>query len=234
MLQNTKILNNVRFANERNLFWDYAKGIRWMDPQLALTPGGWAVGYDYLYVLCRALEIVKPDHILEAGLGQSSKIILNYYKAHSCRYDIIEQSQEWHDFFKKENDIPQGVNVHIRPLCTAYNKFYDAEINSYSEVETIVGNNKFSLISIDGPWGCEGLSRGDLLPYLPECLADNFVIMLDDYNRAGEKEMIRLLEARMRDAQVSFLKKVYGSKKQFCLITSPNNSFLCSLYGVTD
>lgn len=234
ILQNSKILNNVRFTNERNLFWDYAKGVSWIDPGLALTPGGWAVGYDYLYVLCRALETIKPNRILEAGLGQSSKLILSYYRNHLCQYDIIEQSREWYDFFRIENDIPQGVNVHIRPMRTVYDQRYNTEINSYSEIETIVGNNKFSLISIDGPWGCEGCSRGDLLPYIPECLDDNFVIMLDDYDRAGEKEMIRLLELKMQDANMKFLKKIYGEKKQFCLITSLNNPYLCSLYSTGD
>lgn len=232
--QNSKILNNVRFANERNLFWDLARGIDWIDSKLALSAGGMAVGWDYLYVMCRSLDIVKPENILEIGLGQSSKLFLNYHHHHSCKYDIIEQSKEWYEFFQTENNVPPEVNVHIRPLLKKWDETYSEELHCFSEVESIVKDKKFSFISIDGPFGCDGCSRSDLLPYIPECLADNFVIMLDDYERAGEKEMIRLLEINLRKADVQFLKKVYGTKKQFCLITSANNPFLCSLYDSID
>lgn len=232
--QNAKILNNIRFSNERNLFWDYAKGVNWISSQLSLSPGGMAVGYDYLYVLCRTLEIIRPQNILELGLGQSSKIFLSYYNSHSSEYSIIEQSNEWYDFFKSENDIASGVNVHIRPLVTSYDKNYDKEINCFSEIGTIVRNKKFSFISIDGPWGSDGISRCDLLPYIPECLDDNFLIIIDDYNRPGEKEMVRCLEERLKKHNIEFLKRIYGSRKQFCIITSSNNLFLCSLYDIVD
>ncbi len=229
--KSSKILDNVRFTNERNLFWDLAKGISWINPKMSLSPGGMAVGYDYLYVLCRILQILQPKSILEIGLGQSSKLLLNYYNNHSCTYDIIEQSKDWYEFFQVENDVPSGVNVHIRPMITKYSDIYNSEINCFSEIETIVRNKKFSLISIDGPWGSDGVSRTDLLPYIPDCLENNFVILLDDYNRIGEKEMVRLLEDNMIENNIKFLKKVYGNKKQFCLITSSNNPFLCSLYS---
>ena len=45
------------------------------------SPGRWAVGYPYLYVMYRVLNETRPKRILELGLGQSTRMIAQYAAA---------------------------------------------------------------------------------------------------------------------------------------------------------
>ena len=55
----------------------------------------------------------------------------------------------------------------------------------------LITGNTFDFISIDGPYGdATGqipFSRVDLIPHLPGCLAKSFCIVIDDFQRQGEK-----------------------------------------------
>jgi hypothetical protein len=55
--------------------------------------------------------------------------------------------------------------------------------------ESVVIGKKFDLFSIDGPWGSDEYSRIDMIRYIPEILCEDFVIMVDDYERLGEKDI---------------------------------------------
>ena len=41
----------------------------------SFSPGGWAADYGLLYTLYRVLNGMRPQNVLEFGLGQSSKMI---------------------------------------------------------------------------------------------------------------------------------------------------------------
>ena len=41
----------------------------------SFSPGRWAVGYQFLYVMYRILNEIKPERILELGLGQSTRML---------------------------------------------------------------------------------------------------------------------------------------------------------------
>ena len=119
------------------------------------------------------------------------------------------------------------IKIHIRPIEKVYNAVYGVNVNCYTDFDTIIQGNQYDFISIDGPWGSKKMSRIDILPYIPQCLGESFCIMLDDYERAGEKNMIHELEISLRNNKVGYYKAVYGLEKQFCVITS--NAFLTSL-----
>lgn len=191
--QNQKILKTMQ-ANlketqkiiSRNRFYDLIIGIDWMQ-NLSITAGEWTVGYYYMYVMLRTLLTKKPNRILELGLGQSSKILARYHSYMNCHYDIVEQDESWYQFFASEFDLSNEINVYIRPIEQVYNKKYRININSYTNFNTVILDKKYEFISIDGPWGSEGISRIDILSHIPQCLEKNFCIMLDDYERDGEK-----------------------------------------------
>ena len=61
----------------KELIWakiweDTKKGVDWMENMPGISPGRWAVTYNYLYVITRILNEVRPRSILEFGLGFSS------------------------------------------------------------------------------------------------------------------------------------------------------------------
>ncbi|MCH5261127.1 MAG: hypothetical protein J1F18_15375 [Lachnospiraceae bacterium] len=223
-----EIIAQNRTILAQNRFNEMRKGVPWLTEETQIIGGGWAVGYYYMYIMLHILLSKKPKSILEMGLGQSSKILINYHIDSNADYEIIEQNEEWLSFFSQENYIPEDVKVHIRPVQKEYSAQYGTDIYTYGEIQDIV-RGKYDLISIDGPWGSKGISRKDILPYIPECLEDSFCILLDDYGREGEKNMISELEKILKDNGIEYHKRVYHGDKQFCLIVSKDNLFLCSL-----
>ena len=56
------------------------------------SPGRWAVGYPYLYVMYRVLNETRPKRILELGLGQSTRMIAQYAAAfQDVEHIVVEQ-----------------------------------------------------------------------------------------------------------------------------------------------
>ncbi len=219
------VLTEMKKERLRNRFYDMSQGITWLK-ELSLAPGGWAVDYDYMYIMVRILCAKKPKSILEMGLGQSSKILGRYQQNEGCAYDIVEQDEEWNNFFRNELDISNSVKIHICPMKQIYNPKYQDIINCYENFQSVILEKKYDFISIDGPWGGRRISRIDILPYIPQCLESSFSIMVDDYEREGEKNMIIELEDILARNQIEYNKYVYGLEKLFCLITSKDNSFV--------
>ncbi len=230
--QNQTIEKSVNVLMERNRFCDIRQGLEWLDETISITgDGAWAVGYDYLSVLCKILQIMEPQNILEMGLGQSSKVIIGYQKSSGCNYKVIEQDENWYNFFRKDNlSMSNDIEIFIRPVKQIFNEKYGVNINCYSDISDIVADDTYDLISIDGPWGSDGISRTDILPYIPQCLKKSWAVLLDDYERDGEKNLIYELETILKNCKIHYRKKIYGKYRQLCLLTSDDNQFLCSLF----
>lgn len=214
----------------RDIFCDTVKGCSWYDVK-SISLGRWAVGYNYLYVLIRILEVLKPNEILELGLGQSSKVLSSYFKNNKCEgfYDIVEQDKEWISFFIQENQLNniENITIHNRNINTI--SYEGSDVFVYEKFDSVVNNKRYSLISIDGPWGSDGHSRIDLLNYIPQILQDDFVIIIDDYNRDGEKTMVSLMIKAMEINNIPYCKGIYPGLKDVCIIVSTNYGFLTSL-----
>lgn len=230
--QNGNIDRAVQAVRERNRFSDIRRGAEWIDEKLSITgDGAWAVGYDYLSVLCRVLQIMAPAHILEMGLGQSSKVIMSYQRHSGCSYKIIEQDEAWYNLFKKENlRLSAQARVFVKPIKQIRHEAYGVHVNTYADISDVIADDTYDVISIDGPWGSDGISRVDILPYIPRCLKRSWCVLVDDYGRAGEKNMVYELEKILKEHTIRYRKKAYGTYHQLCLLTSEDNPFLCSLF----
>ena len=83
----------------------------WMQ-HINFSPGRWAVGYPFLYVLYRVLNEARPKRILDLGLGQSSRMIAQYAAAsENIEHIIVEHDPEWINFF--QNDFSLSANSRI-------------------------------------------------------------------------------------------------------------------------
>lgn len=224
------IKQNLNEIISYNRFASYLHGVKWLN-DLSVTAGGMAVGYDYLYCLTRILNIIKPTDILEMGLGQTSRILSRYYNHYESSYDIIENDRQWYEFVKKEEELPNGINVHIIPTKTVSLENYETNALRYEDISPVVKNRKFQFISIDGPRGSERMSRTDILDYIPDCLADSFCIMLDDYQRVGEKDMIDAMTSILNENGIKYCQHVYGVDKEFCVTCSSDLYFLTTMFN---
>lgn len=195
------------------------------------APGRWAVGYPYLYVMYRVLNEVRPNKILELGLGQSTRMIGQYAAAYEdIEHIVVEHDPEWIAFF--ENDFQLSNHSQIVQLereMVAYKEA--AAVRVFSDFKEHFVGQKFDFISIDAPLGgdMKQYARIDVLTMLPECLSDDFVIMFDDCERVGEANTLAEMEKILQENEIKYKCGRYSGKKDCVLICAAHLGFLASM-----
>ncbi len=226
-----KISRSVEELKWANIFHDTVRGYEWYD-NCSLSLGRWAIGYNYAYVLSRVLQEIQPESILELGMGQSTTIVDMYSKycynmGKMVRHDIIEQDSKWIEFYKKNNSLSNTSNIFQRDVV--FEQRENGPFYKYAALNSILQGKKYTLISVDGPWGGENISRTDLIEFIPDILEDDWVILLDDCQRRGEKRMIELLTSKLNSFEIIYESAVYPGEKDAFIITSSNYKFLTSM-----
>ena len=203
---------------------------RWLKDK-AFSPGRWAVGYPYLYVIYRILNEVQPQNILELGLGQSTKMIgqyTSYYKG--VHHQVVEHDPEWIDFFKKNYSLSERTK--LIQLNREFVSYKEAEkVRVFKDFSQTFKGQKFDFISIDAPLGgdMKEYARIDVLQMIPACLAEDFIIMIDDCERSGEKRTVMEMERVLQENQILYRKGKYSGKKDCIVIASNVLKFVCSM-----
>ena len=203
---------------------------RWLKDK-AFSPGRWAVGYPYLYVMYRILNEVQPQNILELGLGQSTKMIgqyTSYYKR--VHHQVVEHDPEWIDFFKKNYSLSERTK--LIQLNREFVPYKEAEkVRVFKDFSQTFKGQKFDFISIDAPLGgdMKEYARIDVLQMIPACLAEDFIIMIDDCERSGEKRTVMEMERVLQENQILYRKGKYSGKKDCIVIAANVLKFVCSM-----
>ena len=146
---------------------------------------------------------VKPQKILDIGLGVTTRVISRYAEAHPCEHTIVEHSRDWAAQFARGFTLSASSTITFLNLTeTEYGG--DAHVLSYRGFAEALGGRKFHLISIDGPYGdkADRFSRVDVLSILPECLEKDFAILMDDCNRAAERHTAEAIKARLTECGI--------------------------------
>lgn len=197
-----------------------------------ISPGGWAVGYPFLYALYRILDEMRPNSILELGLGQSTKLISQYAASRKkIKHTVVEHDTSWMEFFQKGFKLPKSTELCHLPLNYRGVWQEDTEVVSYEGFKERFSRRKFDLICIDGPFGylAKTYSRTDVLTIMPNCLMDSFVILLDDTERAGEKNTIQVMQDILKENGIKYQTGFYRGVKEMLVLASEDNRFLCSM-----
>ena len=197
----------------------------------SFSPGESAVNYAFLYTLYRVLSSIKPGKILEFGLGQSSKMVHQYAHFYNAQAVTVEHDKEWVDFFlqSKEGDYP----VEIKLLDLETIEIKGEKALSYKNCKDAFQGQKFDLIIVDGPFGFlpeyMKYSRPQIIELVQENVSDNFIIIVDDYNREGEKNTVNEVFTYFENNGIEYVFCEYKSNKSHMLITTPRLKFLTSL-----
>ncbi len=243
----TKILNRISSSNERvELLLDknYKMGLEILSAlkfnstinesewflYKNISPGESAIDYCFCYTLYRVLSSVRPENILEFGLGQSSKMVHQFAHRYNHNAITVEHDKDWYNFFKLDLADKYPINVQLLDLEEILYKGQKAI--SYKNCHTIFSGEKYDLIIVDGPFGYSPdtvYSRPQIIELVTDCLADNFVIIMDDYNRKGEQNTIKEVLDYFDHVNIPYVKRVYSASKQHILITTPKLKFLTTL-----
>lgn len=221
--------NIIEETNWAQIFHDTITDSEWLVNK-TFSPGRWAAGYQMLYVIYRILNEVHPKDILELGLGQSTKLIMQYSQYYKANHTVTEHDAAWIEACKENFSIPEHVNVTVLELETIpYDD--DPEVSIYKNFKENVGNKKYDFICIDAPFGggAKKYARIDILDLIPDCLCDDFIILLDDYNRKGEQNTGELIKEKLEECGIAYEFGKYQGKKATCVFTSQSHKFLTTL-----
>lgn len=212
-----------------NVFHDVIKDSVWLRNK-AFAPGRWAAGYQMLYVMYRIMDSVKPKKILELGLGQTTRMISQYSGYYHAEHQVVEHDPKWIEFFATTYEVPD--NVKFVNLDTVVDKYLDdEEVIMYQGFEEQFRGQKFDFICIDAPLGGKAIkyARVDILKILPDCLEPDFVLLIDDTERIGETNTIKLLQKTFEENGIEYVMKRYDGRKSSTIFTTEKYSFLTSL-----
>jgi hypothetical protein len=211
-----------------NVFNSAIVGSTWFN-NIPLNVGRWAGNYSLFYTLYRILNEIKPENILEFGLGETTKMIQAYKQYHNINSFCItiEQSEQWIDM-RLKNDISSDYILLIKSDIDEINvRGYKTSV--YKDLPAIlkVFNKRFDLILIDGPVGSENYSRYNIIELInQQFLSDNFIIIIDDYNRRGEQQTVEDLKETLTNFHYDFFVSVYSGNKDNAIIGSPQFQYL--------
>lgn len=220
--------NEILFAH---LFSDSIKTCPWIKDK-SFSPYQGAANYSFLYKLFRIYDIIQPKNILEFGLGQTTKLTSQYviYKNKLAKALVIDDNQEWIDIYKKQ--IPISKNIIIQKLNTENFKYKKSNTpaSKYSDLKKIIKNKKIDLIIIDGPIGYgKDYPRTNILD-LTTNLSKDWIIIIDDAEREGEQNTIKLLEEMLNKNKIKFNSFYIESiKKQYFISSSKIYSLLFAI-----
>ncbi len=209
---------------------DTINEIPWLEDKIGISPGRWGVGYNYVYVMSRILEAIKPRTVLDCGFGISSKLIsqyFEYYKYSDSKHVILEHDEEWVKFYGESVKLSASSRIYMQKLVVKRRGW--ARYPAYEDVSKDIGNMKFNVISVDAPYGGEWYSRRDILDVLPQILEESWVIVLDDVNRKGERKTIGAIRKILDNSKIKYVSSIYQGEADCCVIASIDNKFLCSL-----
>ena len=209
-----------------NVFRDTIQNSEWLLNK-SFSPGRAALSYVSLYVLYRILNDIKPSNILECGLGQSSRMTIQYTDFYKKNLMIFEDNKDWLKFFSLQ--FPTAKNyTHIYDL-DYINIDLVEKSRVYTGFEKDLSGKTFDLIIVDGPVGSQKYSRAQLLNFLDYIDPNNFIILLDDYNRLGEQQTFGKAKEILNSKGIEFFTGSYSSDKNIGILVSTNYKFLLTL-----
>ena len=148
---------------------------------------------------------------------------------------IVEHDPDWINFFMKQYgsdyDIHQ-ISLLINVPFQISDKIIVKEANIYDGFDKwLLTKEKFDFVSIDGPFGNKKYSRPQMMELLyQDRLKDDFVIMVDDVQRKGEQNTIRLfIDELNKRKNGNYYINIYNGSKKHCIITTGKYKFLTTL-----
>lgn len=220
-------------ANQDELVWAqvYHDTIRGQENlmKMSVSPGRWSGGYSFLYVLVRILMDYKPSRILEMGLGESTKLISTFYfnQEINLKHHVMEHDITWLNFFKEKNKTSPGTEFLLCPL--GLREMGRASYHSYGDFTSRI-LPKYDFYVVDGPFGSDHFSRYDIVTATDSLeKGDEFIILLDDYNRPGEVETGQALIKQFRDREITIHTNIYQGSKYQLVIATEKYKWACSL-----
>lgn len=222
------LTDSIKECNWAHIFHDTISTSPWLQDK-SFSPGRMALGYNGLYSLYRILNEFKPQRILEIGLGQSTHMISQFVKYANAEHIVVEANKDWIDFYKNAHSLPEGTQImHLDYEIVPYK---DENVRVFKNFKESLAGKKFDFILVDAPFGADMIeySRIDILQVIPDSLAKDFVIFIDDTQRYGESHTSDSIVAKLAENGIAACKGRYSGVASNDVICSENLRFLTTL-----
>lgn len=186
-----------------------------------------AATYSFLYILLIILDKIQPENILEFGLGQTTKLTTQYakFKNPNCFLQTIDNDENWINAMIAELPVSENINIIKRDLETF--TLNNTKNDKYHNLQEVTKDTKYDLIIIDGPFGFNRTyPRTNILDLIPQNLAQDFVIILDDAERDGEQNTAKLIFEKLDENNIKYSKFYQHASKSQLIITSDKYKFI--------
>ena len=228
--QSADASRNAAEGTWANVFHDTIRESKWLT-DATFSPGRWAVGYPYLYAMYRVLNEFQPKRILELGLGQSTRMIAQYAAAHEgVEHLVVEHDPAWIQFFSQAFSLPASTQiVQLEREMVPYQEAQQVRV--FQGFQQALAGKQFDFISIDAPLGgdMKEYARIDVLRMMPGCLSRDFVVMVDDAERPGERHTVAAMEKCLQEHDIAYQRGGYNGEKDTVLLCSQSVGFLSSM-----
>lgn len=216
-----------------NIFHDTIKGSTWLPAGASFSLGRGAMNYSAMYVLYRVLDEMRPQSILELGMGQSTKMISHYSRNNKgIMHRVIEHDESFISFFEHHYDVPDSTEIVRLEIVDEELDIGNQKSNvtHYVDFDTSLLDRKYDLLVVDGPYGYRSpvYSRVDTLSILNrKRLKEDFVIIMHDYHRQGEKNTVEQMKSILEEKSIKYSFTVYNDVT--AVIVSKKYNFFCSM-----
>ena len=113
-------------------------------------------------------------------------------------------------------------------------KYDDKDNLKYKDLNDTIKNQQFDLIIIDGPQGwlptspvtLQEFPRSNIWDLVETNLKEDFVIIIDDYDRMGEQNTVKILKERLHECEIEYDFFVIGGLKKQAVLFSRKFKFI--------
>ena len=161
-------------------------------PPLSGPIGGWAISADMALLLAELLRRYRPPVVVELGSGSSTVLLgLLLREMGGTQLVSLEHDPAWYAQTLEDvhaADLGEFVDLRYAPLAPV--QLGGTEYEWYS-TSALVDLNEIAMVLVDGPPGYLGPhSRYPAGPLLAPRLAQGCLVVVDDFSRAEEQEMV--------------------------------------------
>lgn len=189
---NVKLNNVLRRVNESENELHAMINVRPLLGDIPLQYGGWAMDAQLAETIVRLLWQERPQLVIECGSGSSTLLLASCLQKLGGSRQVISLDHEpkYANITRgllKQYALEDRVEVITAPLMQW--QLDGQEFPWYGLDLDVLPNQKIDMLIVDGPPGYDDpTARYPAVPVLRQHLSDECLIVLDDGDRAGERE----------------------------------------------
>lgn len=164
-------------------------------------PVGAAAGYSLMYLTTRMLTELPIHRIVEMGSGQTT-LLIDRIRSGNSTHVAFEDNATWAQLLE-----PRLTRCDYRLRALTAKQFDGVDFRGYSDLNV----EPFDFLLVDGPNGTDSHSRYDCLSLIDANPESEFIVVIDDASRKGERETVaaiqRLLTGKRFDFKLNHLQR---------------------------